>query len=239
MNANRIPACAPCLEDRGLRRIARRLHRRTLCAMTTWSARAAPAAKRALDIAVSSTALVALSPVMAMAALAIKCGDNGDVFFWQRRVGRHGRVFMFPKFRSMVSDAERARRAIEDRNQHADGVTFKMRHDPRVTPVGRLLRRFSIDELPQLWCVLKGDMSLVGPRPALVSEVARYSLADRRRLDGAPGLTCYWQVQGRADIGFRDQVTLDVRYLEQHHIWLDVRLLAQTVPAVLSGRGAY
>lgn len=195
--------------------------------------------KRLLDILISLTALTLLSPLLALVAVAIKAYDGGPVLFWQTRIGKWGQPFAFPKFRSMVVDAEARRDALERQNVHGDSVTFKVRRDPRVTPVGRLIRRSSIDELPQLWCVLRGDMSLVGPRPALDREVARYKLADRRRLDVLPGLTCTWQVSGRSDIPFPEQLRLDVEYIEGQSLSEDLRLLLKTVPAVISGRGAY
>jgi lipopolysaccharide/colanic/teichoic acid biosynthesis glycosyltransferase len=162
------------------------------------------------------------------------------VLYWQRRVGRHGREFDFPKFRSMRVDADALREQLLARNQHgADGVTFKLRRDPRITPVGCWIRRTSIDELPQLWCVLKGEMSLVGPRPPLVSEVARYTLAERERLSVTPGLTCTWQVNGRSEVPFPQQVAMDLDYIRRPGLWADVRLLLKTLPAVIRGRGAY
>jgi len=197
------------------------------------------AAKRAMDIAVSALMLLLLSPAFLLIALMIKLTDRGPVLFWQDRVGKFGKIFRFPKFRSMVMNAEALQRELDVRNQHGSGVTFKMKHDPRITWIGRLIRRASIDEMPQLWCVLKGEMSLVGPRPPLVREVARYSISDRRRLEAIPGLTCYWQVQGRSEIPFPRQVELDAEYIENQSLALDVKLLAQTVPAVLGGRGAY
>jgi lipopolysaccharide/colanic/teichoic acid biosynthesis glycosyltransferase len=139
----------------------------------------------------------------------------------------------------MVVGAERLKAELLAQNSHGDCVTFKMKRDPRVTWIGRIIRKLSIDELPQLWCVFKGEMSLVGPRPPVPGEVARYSLADRRRLDVVPGLTCIWQVSGRGDIPFPEQVKLDVDYIESQNLWLDLKLLLQTVPAVLLGRGAY
>lgn len=205
-----------------------------------WQARVYPLLKRALDVALVLPALLLLTPVFVLIALAIRKHDGGPVLFWQRRVGLNGREFAFPKFRSMCVNAEAVRAQIEQQNQHgAEGVTFKMKNDPRITPIGRIIRRTSLDELPQLWCVLRGDMSLVGPRPALVNEVARYTPAERRRLAVVPGLTCFWQVQGRADIPFAKQVQLDVAYIAQRSVWLDVRLLLATVPAVVLGRGAY
>jgi lipopolysaccharide/colanic/teichoic acid biosynthesis glycosyltransferase len=200
----------------------------------------ARAAKRLFDIAVSLAMLLLLSPLFLVVALAIKLTDGGGIFFWQTRVGQWGREFRFPKFRSMVRNAEQLKDKLLAQNQHGGaGVTFKMKKDPRVTPIGRIIRRLSIDELPQVWCVLKGDMSIVGPRPPVPREVALYTLADRRRLDVTPGLTCIWQVSGRGDIPFPQQVALDVEYIESQSFWLDLKLLLATVPAVLLGRGAY
>ena len=199
-----------------------------------------PIVKRGMDIFLAALALVLLAPLFAAIALAIRLYDGGPVVFWQRRVGKDGVEFRFPKFRSMVVDAERRRTVLEKANQHgSECVTFKMRHDPRITPVGSLLRKLSLDELPQFWCVLKGDMSLVGPRPALVTEVERYTDSDRRRLGAVPGLTCYWQVEGRGDIPFPKQVEMDVRYIENQSLWVDLTLLFKTIPAVVTGRGAY
>jgi lipopolysaccharide/colanic/teichoic acid biosynthesis glycosyltransferase len=195
--------------------------------------------KRAIDVFISSVFLVLLAPLFVLVALLIKATDGGPVLFWQTRVGRWGKEFPFPKFRSMVPDAERLLANVLHLNQHARGVTFKTRRDPRVTWVGRIIRRFSIDELPQFWCVLTGRMSLVGPRPPLPREVARYSVSDRRRLDVTPGLTCLWQVNGRGNIPFAKQVEMDIEYIESQSLLLDFKLLVLTVPAVLSGRGAY
>ena len=217
----------------------RALRRRALCAWTAERPRLQALAKRSLDAAGSGIALLLLAPPLLLLALAIKLNDGGPVLFWQDRVGKSGRVFRFPKFRSMVVNAEALQRELDARNQHGEGVTFKMKRDPRITWIGRIIRRASIDELPQLWCVLKGEMSLVGPRPALVREVARYTIADRRRLEAVPGLTCHWQVQGRSEIPFPRQVEMDVDYIESQSLALDLRLLAQTVPAIVGGRGAY
>ena len=195
--------------------------------------------KRALDIAAAAALLIGLSPLFLAVAALIKLTDGGPVFFWQTRVGRWGREFPFPKFRSMVVNAEQLKDSLLGQNHHEDGVTFKMRRDPRVTWIGRIIRKLSIDELPQLWNVLKGDMSLVGPRPPVPREVVLYTLADRRRLDVTPGLTCIWQVSGRGDIPFREQVKLDVQYIESRSLWLDLKLLLKTVPVVLLGKGAY
>jgi lipopolysaccharide/colanic/teichoic acid biosynthesis glycosyltransferase len=199
----------------------------------------AKALKRVLDILVSLAMLILLSPLFAFVAACIKLTDGGPVLFWQARVGQWGREFPFPKFRSMVMNAEKLKDTLLAQNQHGNGVTFKMKKDPRVTWIGRVIRKLSIDELPQLWCVLKGDMSLVGPRPPVPREVRLYTLADRRRLDVTPGLTCIWQVSGRGDIPFPQQVQLDLQYIESQSFWLDVKLLLATVPAVLLGKGAY
>lgn len=195
--------------------------------------------KRAFDVTLAASMLIALLPVFALLALLVKLTDGGPALHWQTRVGRWGKEFRFPKFRSMRLDAERLLDSLLAENQHQVGVTFKMRRDPRVTSIGAFLRRSSLDELPQIWCVLKGEMSLVGPRPPLPREVEYYSLADRRRLDVKPGLTCIWQVSGRSDIPFPEQVKLDVDYIERRSLWLDLQLLARTVSAVVSGKGAY
>ncbi|HEX8999665.1 MAG TPA: sugar transferase [Blastocatellia bacterium] len=195
--------------------------------------------KRAGDIIIGSAALICLSPLFLIVALCIKLTDGGPILFWQSRVGRWGREFPFPKFRSMVTNAEKLKDSLLAQNDHQDSVTFKMKHDPRVTWIGRIIRKLSIDELPQLWLVVTGDMSLVGPRPPVPREVALYTLADRRRLDVTPGLTCIWQVSGRGDIPFHEQVELDVQYIASQSLWLDIKLLLKTVPAVLLGKGAY
>ena len=198
------------------------------------------AAKRALDLLVVVPALLLLLPLFAAVALAIRLHDGGPALFWQRRVGRDGAEFDFPKFRSMRVDAEAVRQQLLQANQHgAQGVTFKMKRDPRITPIGRVIRRTSIDELPQLWCVLRGEMSLVGPRPPLPAEVARYTLDDRERLAVTPGLTCIWQVNGRSEVPFEQQVEMDLDYIRKPSLWADVRLLLKTLPAVIRGRGAY
>jgi lipopolysaccharide/colanic/teichoic acid biosynthesis glycosyltransferase len=189
-------------------------------------------------VSIAFALLIALAPLFAVIALTLKL-SGGSVLFWQTRVGLWGREFPFPKFRSMVPNAESLQHKILEQNLHGASVTFKMKNDPRVTWIGRILRRTSIDELPQLWCVLRGYMSLVGPRPPIPSEVARYTLPDRRRLDVKPGLTCIWQVSGRGDITFSEQAKLDIHYIESQSFLFDLVLLAKTVPAVLFGRGAY
>ena len=194
--------------------------------------------KRTLDILLSGIALALLSPLFLLIALLIKLEDRGPVFFAQTRVGQFGREFRMFKFRSMCMDAEQRLKDLLAKNQHKQGVTFKLKNDPRITRVGRLLRKFSLDELPQFYNVFKGDMSLVGPRPPVPREVALYSQSDRRRLAVKPGITCIWQVSGRAEIDFKGQVQLDVQYIESQRTSTDLRILAKTVPAVISGRGA-
>jgi exopolysaccharide biosynthesis WecB/TagA/CpsF family protein len=194
--------------------------------------------KRALDLIVTLTALAAASPIFLAAALAIKLEDGGPVFFRQTRIGRNGRPFQMLKFRSMVVDAEKRRAALLDSSER-DSVCFKMKRDPRITRAGALLRRTSMDELPQLINVLRGEMSLVGPRPALPSEVTTYRGLSWRRLAGKPGITCIWQVSGRAEIPFERQVQMDVAYLRRRSLWTDLGLLLRTIPAVLTARGAY
>ncbi len=211
---------------------ASRQLRRTVLAL-------ARAAKRGLDILAAAAAMVVLSPLLVATMIAIRLDSPGAIFFRQTRVGRGGREFRMFKFRSMYLDAEARMAALEAENEMAGGVIFKMRNDPRVTRVGRVIRRLSIDELPQLWNVLAGDMTLVGPRPPLPSEVARYSPADRRRLEGDQGITCIWQVSGRSEIPFPQQVRMDVDYIESQSLWLDIKLLLRTIPAVLGARGAY
>lgn len=197
-------------------------------------------AKRTLDLGVVLPALLLLAPLFLVVALSIRLQDGGPVLYWQKRVGRRGREFAFPKFRSMCMDSDAVRTTMAALNQHgADAVTFKIRGDSRVTAIGRVIRRFSIDELPQLWCVLTGQMTLVGPRPPMPSEVARYSLRDRERLSVVPGLTCFWQVNGRSEIPFPQQVEMDIDYIHQRSLWTDIKVLFKTIPAVLFGRGAY
>ena len=195
--------------------------------------------KRAFDILFSLLALTVLSPLCLLAALLIKLTSPGPVFFVHTRVGKYGRHFRFYKFRSMYVDAEQRKAALLSQNQSADGVIFKMKNDPRITPIGRILRRTSFDEVPQFLNVLFGDMSLVGPRPPLPSEVRLYSMDDRKRLMVKPGLTCLWQVSGRSDIPFKQQVRLDKEYIIAHGVWQDLRILLRTIPAIMSGRGAY
>jgi len=193
--------------------------------------------KRLLDILASSIALFLLSPLLIATALAVMLGSRGPILFKQRRVGLHGRTFDMLKFRSMVRNAEDLRAKLAAQNEQA-GPVFKMKHDPRITRVGRFIRRFSIDELPQLINILRGDMSIVGPRPPIPSEVARYEAWQRRRLSVRPGLTCVWQVSGRNEISFDEWMLLDMRYIDHWSLAQDIQLILKTVPVVLKGRGA-
>jgi exopolysaccharide biosynthesis polyprenyl glycosylphosphotransferase len=195
--------------------------------------------KRALDIVVTLLALLCLSPIFIFTWLAIKIEDPGPSVFRQERVGRWGKTFTMYKFRSMVMNADKLKDELLEQNESGAGVTFKMKADPRITRIGKWIRKLSIDELPQLFNVLRGDMSLVGPRPPVPREVAEYTLADRRRLDVIPGITGLWQVSGRSDIDFEGQVRLDVEYIRSQSLWYDIVILFKTVPAVLLSRGAY
>ncbi len=195
-------------------------------------------AKRALDIAVSASALLLLSPLLCVIALAIRLTSRGPAIYRHTRVGLKGREFTCFKFRSMADKADQLKDQLREQNQHTDSRTFKMARDPRVTAVGRVLRKSSLDELPQLFNVLLGDMSLVGPRPPVPSEVEQYSWDDLRRLEVTPGLTCIWQVSGRSNIPFPKQLQMDIEYIEQRSLLLDIKLLLQTVPAVLTANGA-
>jgi exopolysaccharide biosynthesis polyprenyl glycosylphosphotransferase len=199
--------------------------------------RAQLAVKRAVDVIGALLGLILTLPLWLVVIAAIKFDSPGPVFFVQRRCGRFGRAFPCYKFRTMVHGAEAARRDLAAENEQS-GPAFKMRHDPRITRVGRFLRRYSIDELPQLVNVLLGRMSLVGPRPPLPEEVVQYEIDHRGRLSMRPGITCLWQVAGRAELGFADWVRLDMEYIERWSLWLDLGILLLTVPAVISGRGA-
>lgn len=197
------------------------------------------AAKRMLDLALASAALVLLAPVFVFTACLIKLNDGGPIFFRQKRVGRDRVPFWCYKFRSMVTNAEALRVQLAAENVHGEeAITFKVKRDPRITPIGRFIRKTSIDELPQLFNVIRGEMSLVGPRPPVPSEVERYNEQQLQRLTVLPGLTCLWQVSGRAELPFDDQVRLDLEYIARRSMMLDITLLLKTIPAVLSGRGA-
>ncbi len=195
--------------------------------------------KRIFDFLVSGILLLLCFPIFILTALFICLEDPGPVFYSQIRVGKDGRHFRFYKFRSMVIGADRMKENLIAENESADGVIFKMKDDPRVTKTGKIIRKFSLDELPQLFNVLCGDMSLVGPRPALPKEVALYSLEQRKRLHVLPGITCIWQVSGRSEIPFTGQVQLDLEYIKSTSFCNDIAILLRTIPAVLAGKGAY
>ncbi|MEZ5978669.1 MAG: sugar transferase [Planctomycetota bacterium] len=200
--------------------------------------RPTPPLKRALDVLGSAALILVLSPFLLTIAAAVKLSSPGPIFFRQKRAGVGGKPFTFFKFRSMYVDAEARKAALMDRNE-ADGPVFKMKNDPRVTPIGRVLRRFSLDELPQLWNVLAGDMSLVGPRPPTMDEIPAYARWHRRRLQLKGGLTCHWQVSGRSDVPFEEWMRMDARYSREANLGTDIKLLAKTAKAVISGKGAY
>jgi exopolysaccharide biosynthesis polyprenyl glycosylphosphotransferase len=192
--------------------------------------------KRAFDIAFTSAVLLVSAPVFAIISLAIKLGSPGPVFFKQKRSGLNGRHFNLLKFRTMVADADRMKASIEHLNEMS-GPVFKATNDPRVTGMGKLLRKYSLDELPQLINVLKGDMSLVGPRPPIPAEVEKYDMWQRRRLSVRPGLTCVWQVSGRNNIGFEQWMKLDLEYIDNWSLLQDFKIILKTIPAVLRGTG--
>jgi exopolysaccharide biosynthesis polyprenyl glycosylphosphotransferase len=193
--------------------------------------------KRVFDVVISAAVLVLLSPLLAAVALAIRLDSPGPVLFRQRRIGQRGRVFEMVKFRSMSRDAEAGLEALRARNEMS-GPVFKIAKDPRVTRVGRFLRRTSLDEVPQFWNVLKGEMSIVGPRPPIPSEVRQYKRWQRRRLSMKPGITCIWQISGRNDIEFERWMELDLQYIDGWSLWGDLEIFLKTIPAVLSARGA-
>lgn len=192
--------------------------------------------KRCIDVLVACCALVLLSPVLAAVALAIKLQSPGPVFYVSERVGRRGKLFHCYKFRTMVPNADKLRNKLMHLNERS-GVLFKMKNDPRVTSLGRVLRKYSLDELPQLWNVLRGDMSLVGPRPCIQAELAQYETSHFRRLDVVPGLTGLWQVEARHDPSFESYIQLDSQYVREWSIWLDLKILLRTVGVVLIGTG--
>jgi exopolysaccharide biosynthesis polyprenyl glycosylphosphotransferase len=196
------------------------------------------ALKRLIDIVLAGVGLVALLPFCLGIALAVKLDSPGPAIFIQERVGLHGRRFRFYKFRSMYGDAEQRLAEVMAHNE-IDGPVFKMRNDPRISRVGAFLRRTSLDELPQLVNVLKGEMSLVGPRPPLPREVEQYRPGDAIRLTVKPGLTCLWQISGRSQVGFEQWMEYDREYVRNMSLWLDLRIILQTVWVVISCRGAY
>ena len=205
----------------------------------TFAIRAQLVLKRCLDLTGAALGLALLSPILASIAIAIRLRSGSPVLYRWRVVGLRGRYFTGYKFRTMVPEAEARRDGLESLNEMA-GPVFKMRHDPRVTGIGRVLRRFSLDELPQLWSVLKGDMSLVGPRPPLQTEWEKFEPWQRRKLAVKPGITCLWQVSGRSDIrDFSEWVRLDIEYIEHWTTWLDLKILLATGAAVVRSKGAY
>jgi exopolysaccharide biosynthesis polyprenyl glycosylphosphotransferase len=194
--------------------------------------------KRLLDILGSGALILLLAPVFPVIALAIVLSSRGPVLYRSTRLGKGGRPFTFLKFRSMVVDAHENRHSLLHLNE-VDGPVFKLANDPRVTPVGGFIRRTSIDELPQLFNVLRGEMSLVGPRPPIPDEVEKYEPWQRRRLDVTPGITCLWQISGRSKLGFNEWMRLDLQYIQHRSFKLDMKILLRTLPAVLSRDGAY
>lgn len=220
----------------GLWRMKKRFALRRLA--WRWFVESSEVLKRTVDIVGSLAALIMLSPLLVPISALVRL-DGGPVLFAQTRVGRLGRPFKMFKFRSMRPDAEQRLAALLATNQHGTGVTFKIKNDPRITRIGHWLRRFSLDELPQFYNVLIGDMSLVGPRPPVPREVALYALSDHRRLLVKPGITCTWQVGGRSEIDFPGQVQLDVNYIESQSMGQDLKILAKTPKAVVFGPGAY
>ncbi len=194
--------------------------------------------KRSFDVTLGLIILALLAPLFLIIAALVKITSRGPVIFVQKRVGKNGAVFAIYKYRSMYIDAE-ARRAALLAHSDREGICFKSKNDPRITPLGHWLRRLSLDELPQLLNVVKGDMSLVGPRPALPSEVAAYPARAMQRLSVLPGITGLWQVSGRAEIGFDEMVELDIHYARTGSLWIDLIILLRTFKAVFSGRGAY
>ena len=195
--------------------------------------------KRWMDVCGSLCAIILLMPLFLVIAIWLKLDSPGPLIYRQVRIGLHGRPFHFYKFRSMYIDSDARRAALLKENESKDGVIFKMKNDPRITRCGKFIRKYSIDEMPQFFNVLLGDMSLVGPRPPIPDEVALYTLDDRKRLDILPGITCIWQISGRSDIPFREQVVLDKEYIRGQGFWKDVLILLKTIPAVVAGKGAY
>ena len=195
------------------------------------------AVKRVFDFVCSLLAIIVLSPLMLVVGIAIKVEDGDPIIFTQTRIGKDGKPFKMYKFRSMWKNAEKYLSKLEDQNE-ADGPVFKIEDDPRITRVGKFIRRYSIDELPQLFNIIKGDMSIVGPRPPLENEVECYTSYERQRLNVKPGLTCYWQCSGRSNIGFDEWMELDIKYINERSALTDLKLIFKTIPAVLKHDGA-
>lgn len=194
--------------------------------------------KRVFDVCFAGICLILLLPILLVSAIMIRLESKGNVIFKQERVGKDGQTFKMYKFRSMFIDAEARKSELQHLNMMS-GPVFKIKNDPRITKVGQFIRKTSIDELPQLINIIKGDMSIVGPRPPLPKEVAQYSEHQRKRLDVKPGLTCYWQVSGRNAIGFDEWVELDIKYIKERGILTDIKIILRTIPAVLKCSGAY
>ena len=195
-------------------------------------------AKRVMDLVICGVGLVLLSPLLALIALWVKLDSQGPVLFKQLRIGRHQKPFYCLKFRSMTVDAEARRRELEHLNE-VDGPVFKIRDDPRVTRAGKVLRKLSLDEFPQLWNVMTGEMTLVGPRPPLPVEVEKYEPWMLQRLEVTPGITCFWQASGRSNVTFEEWMRMDLDYIRQCSVLTDIKILVRTIPAVLFGKGAY
>ena len=193
--------------------------------------------KRIIDVLCALCGILLLLPVMIIVAIRIKLDSTGTVFFTQERVGQDGRSFMMYKFRSMCTDAEYLLEKLQDKNEMS-GPMFKIKEDPRVTKVGKFIRKTSIDELPQLFNILKGEMSVVGPRPSLPKEVAQFSSFQKQRLVAKPGLTCYWQVSGRSDVSFKEWMEMDVKYIEDRSTWIDIKFIFMTVRVLFGDDGA-
>lgn len=193
--------------------------------------------KRLFDIVCSLFAIIVLSPVFIIVSVLIKLDSRGPVFFIQDRCGKNGKIFKMLKFRSMVNNAEDLLDDLKDKNEQT-GPVFKIKDDPRITRVGRFIRKTSIDELPQLFNILKGDMSIVGPRPPIVREVKEYNSYQRLRLTVKPGLTCYWQTMGRNTLGFDEWVELDIKYIQERNFWLDLKLIFKTFKVFLGDENA-
>ncbi|WP_050993363.1 sugar transferase [Clostridium arbusti] len=194
--------------------------------------------KRLIDMFGSLIGIILLSPVLIVTIIAIKLDSEGPIIFSQERVGKNGKLFKMYKFRSMVTNAEKLLTKLKDKNEMS-GPMFKMKEDPRITRVGKFIRKTSLDELPQLFNVMKGNMSLVGPRPNLPAEVAKFSNYHKLKLLAKPGLTCYWQVMGRNTIGFEDWMKLDVKYIEERNIWVDIKLIIRTFFMLFGDKNAH
>jgi lipopolysaccharide/colanic/teichoic acid biosynthesis glycosyltransferase len=201
--------------------------------------RGGPALRRAVDAVAASAGLLALAPLLVSAVVAVRLSSPGPIFYGQSRVGKDGRPLRIYKFRTMFVDADARLESLRAQNESEGDITFKIKADPRITRVGRVLRKYSIDELPQLWNVVQGSMTIFGPRPPVPSEVAKYGPRQRRRLEVTPGLTCHWQVEGRSDLSFDQQVSLDLAYIDKSTARDDVSILLKTIPAVVTGKGAY